>query len=62
VGKKRRRGKEKGEKEENKKENKGRKIEKGFRKLGEFLEKLGGGVLRIFFWVSWIPASIPERR
>jgi hypothetical protein len=35
-----------------KKENKGRKIEKGFRKLGEFLEKLGEGVLRIFLGFS----------
>jgi hypothetical protein len=34
------------------KENKGRKIEKGFRKLGEFLEKLGEGASRIFLGFS----------
>jgi hypothetical protein len=39
-------------KENRKKENKGRRIEKGFRKLGEFLEKLGEGVLRIFLGFS----------
>jgi hypothetical protein len=57
VGKKKRRekkkekGKEK-KKENRKKENQGREIEKGFRKLGEFLEKLGEGVLRIFLGFS----------
>jgi hypothetical protein len=51
---KRRKGKEKEEKkkENRKKENQGREIEKGFRKLGEFLEKLGEGVLRIFLGFS----------
>jgi hypothetical protein len=34
------------------KENKGRKIEKGFRKLGEFLGKLGEGFLWIFLGFS----------
>jgi hypothetical protein len=54
-------GKEEKKKEKRKKENKGRKIEKGFRKLGEFLGKLGEGFCG-FFWVSQIPALIPGRR
>jgi hypothetical protein len=51
---KRRKEKEKEEKkkENRKEENKGRKIEKGFIKLGEFLGKLGEGVLRIFLGFS----------
>jgi hypothetical protein len=53
--------KEKGEKGKKKKKrkgkigkrkNQGREIEKVFRKLGEFLEKLGEGVLRIFLGFS----------
>jgi hypothetical protein len=44
-----------------KKENKGRKIEKGFRKLGEFLGKLEEG----FLWgfpVFWASAGFSGRR
>jgi hypothetical protein len=60
---KRRKGKtkRKNKNENRKKENKGRKIEKGFRILGEFLGKLGEGFLRIF-WVSRISVLIPGRR
>jgi hypothetical protein len=69
---KRRRRKEKGEKRKKgkerkgnrKKENKGRKIEKGFRKLGEISRKIRREVKKGFcgfFWVSQIPASIPRR-
>jgi hypothetical protein len=70
VEKERKKKKEKGEKGKKKKKrkreigkrkNQGREIEKGFRKLGEFLEKLGEGFCG-FSWVSRIPASISERR
>jgi hypothetical protein len=52
---KRRKGKRKKKKRKRKigkRKNQGREIEKGFRKLGEFLEKLGEGVLRIFLGFS----------
>jgi hypothetical protein len=65
--KKEKREKENGKKRKGnrKKENKGRKIEKGFRKLGEFSRKIRREVKKGFcgfFWVSQIPASIPGRR
>jgi hypothetical protein len=52
--KKREKGKEKKKRKRKieKRKNQGREIEKGFRKLGEFLEKLGEGVLRIFLGFS----------
>jgi hypothetical protein len=48
-----------------KKENKERKVEKGFRKLGEILGKIRREVKKDFcgfFSVSQIPALIPGRR
>jgi hypothetical protein len=60
-GKKKRRKKKKEKREKKRKKrkrkiekrkNQGREIEKGFRKLGEFLEKIGEGVLGIFLGFS----------
>jgi hypothetical protein len=56
-GREKEKGKKGKEKEEKKTVNRTRKIreekiEKGFRKLGEFLGKLGEGVLRIFLGFS----------
>jgi spore coat protein B len=63
--KKEKREKEKERKGNRKKENKGRKIEKGFTKLGEIPRKIRREVKKGFcgfFWVSQIPALIPGRR
>jgi hypothetical protein len=66
-GEKRKEEKEKVKKRKGntKKENKERKIEKGFRKLGEILGKFtreGKKDFCGFFWVSQIPALILGRR